>query len=138
MSVGRASDAYRMPAGRPSAYGIRQYGVRRHSVKKSSYRRNCFAPASAVWQDLRALQPRHTARALQPTARVSMSPASRRLVVAGSICVGFGLFSYAVRAAVALSKASAYTQNFDGMGIPATSTTPSTLPADFKVDAQPA
>src|SRR3954471_4974117 len=39
-----------------------------------------------------------------------------------------------VWAAIALSTSTPYTQNFDGMGVPATSTTASTLPADFRVD----
>src|SRR5207244_9102326 len=37
-------------------------------------------------------------------------------------------------AAISIPIGTPYTQNFDGMGIPATISTPSTLPADFKVD----
>src|SRR5262245_44870211 len=44
------------------------------------------------------------------------------------------LSGYMVHAAISLSTSTAYTQNFDGMGVPATATTASTLPADFRVD----
>jgi Big-like domain-containing protein/lamin tail-like protein len=47
------------------------------------------------------------------------------------------LAGYALFAAISLSTSVTYTQNFDGMGIPATATTPSTLPTDFRADATP-
>src|SRR5512140_2509740 len=40
----------------------------------------------------------------------------------------------AMWAAIALSTSTTVTQNFDGMGIPATTSTASALPADFRVD----
>ena len=60
---------------------------------------------------------------------------NQRLLIAGlttAIAVAFG--SFVARADISLSTSTPYSQNFDGMGIPATSTTPSTLPADFRVD----
>ena len=50
------------------------------------------------------------------------------------VCLTLPLAMYAVLSAVALSTTTAATQNFDGMGIPASATTASTLPLDFKVD----
>src|SRR5260221_1882953 len=60
---------------------------------------------------------------------------SRLFIVTASISV-LALMSVAVvLAAISLSASTAYTQNFDGMGTPATATTASNLPADFKADA---
>src|SRR5437879_644371 len=47
-------------------------------------------------------------------------------LVAVCACVAF--------AAISIPIGTPYTQNFDSMGIPATATAPSTLPADFRVD----
>src|SRR5580765_603448 len=44
------------------------------------------------------------------------------------------LGGYIAHAAISLSTSTAYTQSFDGMGVPATATTASTLPVDFRVD----
>jgi len=44
------------------------------------------------------------------------------------------VFSLAGSAAINLSTSSTYEQNFDSLGVPATATTVSTLPADFKAD----
>ena len=41
---------------------------------------------------------------------------------------------FVVFAAISLSTSTAYTQNFDGMGIPATNATASSLPVDFRLD----
>ncbi len=60
---------------------------------------------------------------------------SRFLIVTGSISVLALIAVAVVFAAISLSTSTAYTQNFDGMGVPATGTTPSTLPTDFKADA---
>ena len=58
-----------------------------------------------------------------------------RVLILGSFVTCFALVAvYVVSAAIALSTSIAYTQSFDGMGIPATTATPSTLPADFRVD----
>src|SRR5437016_7800108 len=51
--------------------------------------------------------------------------------VAALVCIA----SSAVAAIPIPTGSTPYTQNFDGMGIPATTTTPSTLPTDFRVDA---
>ena len=60
---------------------------------------------------------------------------SRLLLVTVSISV-FALISVAVVfAAISLSTATTYTHKFDGIGIPPTATTPSSLPTDFKADA---
>ncbi|MDQ6801663.1 MAG: lamin tail domain-containing protein, partial [Acidobacteriota bacterium] len=40
--------------------------------------------------------------------------------------------------AISISTATPYTQNFDGMGVPPTATTQSSLPGDFRADAQSA
>ena len=59
---------------------------------------------------------------------------SRLFIITTSIPV-LALISVAVVfAAISLSTSTVYTQNFDGMGVPATTTTPSTLPTDFKAD----
>ncbi len=50
-------------------------------------------------------------------------------LVVASMCV------YVSLAAISLSTSTPYTQNFDGMGIPATATTASNLPTDFRADA---
>src|SRR6266436_1788390 len=60
---------------------------------------------------------------------------SRFFIVTASISVLAMISVAVVFAAISLSTSTAYTQNFDGMGIPATATTASTLPADFKADA---
>lgn len=60
---------------------------------------------------------------------------SRFFIVITSILM-LGWISMAVAfAAISLSTSTAYTQNFDSLGVPATTTTPSTLPTDFRVDA---
>ena len=60
--------------------------------------------------------------ALARTWRVAVTVAFVALV---SVYVAF--------AAISLSTSTAYTQNFDSMGIPLSSPTPSNLPADFRV-----
>src|SRR5436309_1702568 len=61
---------------------------------------------------------------------------SRRLVAVISAALLLALASvFVVYAAISLSTTTAYTQNFDGMGTPATTTTASNLPADFRADA---
>ena len=58
-----------------------------------------------------------------------------RTLILGPFVICFAIISvHIVSAAIALSTSIAYTQSFDGMGIPATATTVSTLPADFRVD----
>src|SRR5260370_24222789 len=57
----------------------------------------------------------------------------RRSLTFLGVLASIVLATYVAFAAIPLSTA-AYTQNFDGMGIPATTTTPSTLAADFKAD----
>ncbi|HUK32292.1 MAG TPA: hypothetical protein VLV86_00190, partial [Vicinamibacterales bacterium] len=59
---------------------------------------------------------------------------SQRGATALTAVVIAALSGYMVHAAISLSTSTAYTQNFDGMPIPATSTTPSALPTDFRVD----
>ncbi len=76
---------------------------------------------------------KQTPRNLRTT--VSRRPLTRPGFIVASISV-LALISVAVvLAAISLSTTTAYTQNFDGMGIPATATTPSTFPTDFKADA---
>jgi hypothetical protein len=58
--------------------------------------------------------------------------ASRRVSAAVAVLT-VGFFAYVAHAAISVST-SPYSQNFDGMGIPATGTTSSTLPTDFRVD----
>lgn len=60
---------------------------------------------------------------------------SRLFVVTASISVLALLSVAVVVAAISLSTSTAYTQNFDGMGVPTTATTGSTLPTDFRADA---
>ena len=64
-----------------------------------------------------------------------MRKAGKSLVPIAAVLSIVAIASYAVRAAVGLSTTTAYTQNFDCLGVPATTTTPSTLPTDFKADA---
>jgi len=64
-----------------------------------------------------------------------MRKAAKNLVSLATALSIVAIATYVVRAAVSLSTTTAYTQNFDGMGIPATATTVSTLPADFRADA---
>jgi DNA/RNA endonuclease G (NUC1) len=67
---------------------------------------------------------------------VSTSVARSRLLFVTASISALALISVAVVfAAISLSTAMAYTQNFDAMGVPATATAPSTLPTDFKADA---
>jgi len=61
--------------------------------------------------------------------------ARSRLVRGAILALSLVTFSYVVLAAISLSTSATYEQTFDGMGIPATATTASTLPADFRVDA---
>jgi len=56
-----------------------------------------------------------------------------RTAVACTVAVA-ALFAVVVHAAISLSTSAPATQDFDGMGIPATATTPSALPADFRAD----
>jgi endonuclease G len=50
------------------------------------------------------------------------------------VCAVFSILAVALSAAISIPTGSAYLQNLDGLGIPATATTASTLPADFRVD----
>ncbi|HKC62513.1 MAG TPA: lamin tail domain-containing protein, partial [Pyrinomonadaceae bacterium] len=61
--------------------------------------------------------------------------AKRYYLFAAVLSVILALTLVHVLAAVSLSTSASYTQNFNGMGIPATATTASTLPADFRVDS---
>ena len=61
-------------------------------------------------------------------------PVHRFFKIASLAIVIAGLSSYIVHAAISLSTSTAYTQTFDGMGVPATSTTASTLPVNLRVD----
>ncbi len=61
-------------------------------------------------------------------------PVRRSFALASLAVVIAAAGSYIVHAAISLSTSTAYTQNFDGMGVPATSTTASTVPLDFRVD----
>lgn len=60
---------------------------------------------------------------------------SRLFIVITSILVLGWISAAVVFAAISLSTSTAYTQSFDGLGVPATTTTPSTLPTDFRADA---
>src|SRR5215467_6918559 len=61
---------------------------------------------------------------------------SRRFaVLAVSIAVLITTWALIAYASISLSTTSAYTQTFDSIGMPATTTTASTLPTDFRVDA---
>ncbi len=55
------------------------------------------------------------------------------LIVALITSVAF-ISAYVAFAAISLSTSVPYTQNFDGMGIPASNPAPSSLPIDFRVD----
>src|SRR5690242_5196875 len=54
-------------------------------------------------------------------------------VLATIVVVAF-VSAYVAFAAISLSTTTAYTQNFDTLGIPISSPTPSNLPADFRVE----
>ena len=64
-------------------------------------------------------------------------PVYRFFAIASLAVVIGALSGYMVHAAISLSTSTAYTQSFDGMGVPATATTASTLPVDFRVDNTP-
>ncbi len=75
-------------------------------------------------QSLRRTRRQKTTRpTLVRTWRVAATVTLFALV---SVCVAF--------AAISLSTSIAYTQNFDGMGIPLSNPAPSSLPADFRQD----
>ncbi|HYJ85637.1 MAG TPA: DNA/RNA non-specific endonuclease [Pyrinomonadaceae bacterium] len=59
----------------------------------------------------------------------------RFFIVTTSISVLTLISVAVVFAAISLSTSTVYTQNFDVMGVPATATTTSTLPTDFRADA---
>jgi hypothetical protein len=59
----------------------------------------------------------------------------RFFIVTSSILLLALMSVVVVFAAISLSTSTAYTQSFDGMGVPATTTTPSALPVDFRADA---
>ena len=59
---------------------------------------------------------------------------SSRSVRALVVCTLLTLVTIAMSAAISIPTALPTSQAFDGMGIPATASTPSTLPADFRVD----
>ena len=65
----------------------------------------------------------------------SKRPFTRSWLIGVSISVFALICVCVVFAAISLSTSTAYTQNFDGMGIPATATTVSNLPTDFRADA---
>jgi len=58
-----------------------------------------------------------------------------RLVRALLVCAALVVVSAIAFAAMSLSTTSTVNQPFDGMGIPATTTTTSSLPGDFRADA---
>src|SRR5258707_11432670 len=58
----------------------------------------------------------------------------RRFVTLFGVLGTIFLATYVAFAAISIPTGTPYSQNFDGMGIPATATTPSSLPADFRVD----
>lgn len=62
------------------------------------------------------------------------SQSGKRLAIGAYIALFLLISSYVALAAISLSTSATYEQNFDGMGIPATATTTSSLPADFRVD----
>jgi DNA/RNA endonuclease G (NUC1) len=64
-----------------------------------------------------------------------MTRASRSLVSLVVVLSCVAAATFVVRAAVSLSTSTPYAQPFDGMGIPASTTTASSLPADFRADA---
>src|SRR3989442_11936778 len=67
------------------------------------------------------------------TRQNTVSSFRRNLLFIGSIVLSSGICGYVALAAISLP--GPYTQSFDGMGIPASTTTASNLPADFRVDA---
>ena len=75
----------------------------------------------------------------EETAMLKSMPASvsksRFFIVITSILVLAWISVAVVSAAISLSTSTVYTQNFDGLGVPATTTTPSALPSDFRADA---
>ena len=66
----------------------------------------------------------------QKTHRPSLTRTWRVLVTVAVVAL---VSVYVAFAAISLSTSVAYTQNFDSMGIPLSSPTPSNLPADFRV-----
>jgi hypothetical protein len=62
---------------------------------------------------------------------------ARRVLSAAATAIAFMIGTCWIYAAISISTSTTYTQNFDGLGIPATSTTPSSLPVDFRADATP-
>ncbi|HEX6047069.1 MAG TPA: DNA/RNA non-specific endonuclease [Pyrinomonadaceae bacterium] len=78
----------------------------------------------------------NTRRSLRRTRRPkSHRPALKRTWRIIGIAIALALVSlYVAFAAISVSTTVPYTQSFNGMGIPISSPTPSTLPADFRVD----
>lgn len=68
------------------------------------------------------------------TIRHSYRP--RTVVITAALALLALMSTYIVLASISVSSIP-YTQNFDGMGTPATIATPSNLPADFRADALP-
>src|SRR5207248_8764994 len=59
----------------------------------------------------------------------------RKVALAAAAAVVFVFATPAAFPAISIPTATPYTQNFDGMGVPVTATTQSSLPGDFRADA---
>src|SRR5688572_25406449 len=96
-------------------------------------RHDCFERIPNMFARKSRLPFRRTRQ--QQTTQQNYRPALiRTWRVATTVAVVALVSVYVAFAAISLSTSIAYTQNFDSLGIPLSSPTPSNLPVDFRVE----